>query len=400
MKFQAISILAAAATTLGGAAAQQQRNLATLAQKWNLTEPTFEYESNTFSLTFEVTDFINTGMVDYSLWTAPDCQEGNENIGDNPAWASRRLQENAALQAANQFGAGGTQLDSGEFNNRAATVFAEFDPQTIFNADFYSESTNAEGQLSAQVEFCIRFGLWTNSQQGISGDPVEVNFLETIITLTVDLTDGFEIDAINVTPKDRLVRTANVAYEVVGYECDENKVSVADPSTPRNQGEVITVCVTPEEIAVNDGIFMRSIDNFSWSRGEDIIQPAIENNFAAGNLLTDYSPTSCRGTLICTFSTILFADFFFTPGQVEGAGVASLQFGQQGLAQSRKLRASGGSAAVEGRLLQEAEEPAAAEFDLNVQVNQASARSTSGAASMMGGALMTMGAMMAAVALA
>ena len=65
MKYQILSLLAT--TSAVALANDDHRNLATLAQKWNLTEPTFEYESNTFSLTFEVTDFINTGMVDYSL---------------------------------------------------------------------------------------------------------------------------------------------------------------------------------------------------------------------------------------------------------------------------------------------------------------------------------------------
>jgi hypothetical protein len=399
MKIQNLSLLAAAASAcFAHAADDEHRNLANLAQKWNLTEPSFDFQANTFSLTFPVTDYINSGMANYSLWTAPDCQEGNVNIEASSAWKTRTLEESTALAAATTFGEGGSQLDSGEFNGRSATVVAEFDPQTIFSAtEIYSESTNAEGQLSAQVQFCIRFGLYTSSDQpGISGDPVEVNFLETIITLTVDLTDGFEINGINVTPKDRLVRTANVAYLVRGYECDEvTKAAIADTSIARNQGEVITVCVTPEDEAKADGIFMRSIDSFVWSRDTDVIvQPAIEGNSPAGNLLTDYSPAACRGTEICTFSTILFADFYFSQGTVDGAGIASLQFGTQGVAAGRKLRANKDA----DRFLQEDGEPAAAEFDLNLQVNQAVVRGASGAASTMVG-MMSMVSMMAAVAM-
>merc|ERR1712137_386520 len=77
---------------------------------------------------------------------------------------------------------------------------------------FYTESV-INNQQTAEIRFCVRFSLWT------PGAAMEVNFLETLITLTVDLTDGFEIGAITVDPKDRVVRTANQAYEVIGYEC-------------------------------------------------------------------------------------------------------------------------------------------------------------------------------------
>jgi hypothetical protein len=162
--------------------------------------------------------------------------------------------------------------------------------------------------------------------------PVEVNFLETLLTLFVDLTDGFQIGAIEVAPKDRLVRTANQAYEVNGYECSAtsfDRLTDAERTRPRNQGEIIHVCVTPEEEAQTDGIFMRSIDDFAWTRGADIRQTAIEANREAGNLLTSYNFADCEGSLVCKFSTILFAQFYATPGQVNGEGVASMQFGSE-----------------------------------------------------------------------
>jgi hypothetical protein len=204
--------------------------------------------------------------------------------------------------------------------------------------------------------------------------PVEVNFLETLLTLFVDLTDGFQIGAIGVAPKDRLVRTANQAYEVNGYECSAtsfDRLTDAERTRPRNQGEIIHVCVTPEEEAQTDGIFMRSIDDFAWTRGADIRQAAIESNREAGNLLTTYSHTDCEGSLVCKFSTILFAQFYATPGQVNGEGVASMQFGNDKTGNTRRqLRAD--------RSLQQ-EGAGAAEFELVFDVNQAAARTQSGA---------------------
>ena len=371
-----------------------QRNLATLAEKWNLTDPTFAYDSNTFSLTFAVTDFINSGMANYSLWTAPDCQsDGGTSLDTSDIWSTTpSLVENANLAAANVFGTGGTQLDSGVFNGREATINAAFDPQTISQSDIYTEQV-IDNQVVAEIRFCIRFGLWTTTDMVTT--PVEVNFLETLVTLTVDLTDGFEIGAIEVEPKDRLVRTANQAYEVRGYECTADSfdpLSEAQRLLPRNQGEIIHVCVTPEDEARTDGIFMRSVDDFAFTRGLDIRQSAIEGNREAGNLLTTYDFAACEGTLVCRFSTILFAQFYATPGTVTGEGVASMQFGDLKTGETRRqLRAE-----REERDLQAADAAGAAEFDLNFEVAQAEARMESG----VGSTSISAGMAMVAVAVA
>jgi len=368
-------------------AQSDQRLLATLAEKWNLTDPTFSYQSNTFNLTFPVTDFISSGMANFSLWTAPGCQsDGGTSLAGSPVWSTApSLLENQALQT-------GASTDSGAFTGRNATIIAAFNPQTVTNSLIYND-TSANGQASAQIRFCMRFGLWTTTAMGVK-TPVEVNFLETLVTLTVNLTDGFEIGAINVAPKNRLVRTANQAYEVRGYECTADsfdELTGEAKTRARNQGEIIHVCVTPEDQAKTDGIFMRSIDNFAFTRGTTIRQSAIETNKPAGNLLTTYTPSQCKGAEVCRFSTILFAQFYATPGTVSGQGTASMQFGNSAQRTRRQLRA-------EERDLQEAAaDPAgAAEFDLNFEVAQAEAKTDSGATSMgVGISLATVAAMAA-----
>jgi len=294
--------------------------------------------------------------------------------------------ENQALQS-------GGSTDSGAFTGRNATIIAAFNPQTVTNSLIYND-TSRNGQASAQIRFCMRFGLWTTRDMGVK-TPVEVNFLETLVTLTVNLTDGFEIGAINVAPKNRLVRTANQAYEVRGYECTADsfdELTGEAKTRARNQGEIIHVCVTPEDQAKTDGIFMRSIDNFAFTRGTTIRQSAIETNKPAGNLLTTYTPSQCKGAEVCRFSTILFAQFYATPGTVSGQGTASMQFGNSAQRTRRQLRA-------EERDLQEAAaDPAgAAEFDLNFEVAQAEAKTDSGATSMGVGMSLATDAAMAAL---
>ncbi len=86
--------------------------------------------------------------------------------------------------------------------------------------------------------------------------------------------------------------------------------------------------------------------------------------------MTTYAPSECAGTQVCTFSTILFAQFYTSLGQVNGAGVASMQFGTT-VTRLRKLRAGAREA--------QADAAGAAEFDLQFDVNIAETTADSGA---------------------
>jgi hypothetical protein len=373
-KYQATMKYTATLLASMAAIASAERNLATLAEKWNLTEPTFTYDANTFSLVFNVTDYIVNGQANYSLWTAPDCQSDNGiALQNSPIFESHSSTPNTAL-------VNGARDENAASSGRATQIDITFDPEEISSQDavtqgIYSQEV-VDNQQIATVKFCVRFGLWTTTAMGVK-TPVEVNFLETLLTLFVDLTDGFQIGAIEVAPKDRLVRTANQAYEVSGYECSAASTDRVDSTAPRNQGEIVYVCVTPEDEAQTDGIFMRSIDDFAWTRGATIRQVAIENNRPSANLLTSYDYVACEGSLVCKFSTILFAQFYATPGQVDGEGVASMQFGSAtGTGTTRRQLRSG------DRDLQADEGAGAAEFELNFQVNEAAARTQSGAGSL------------------
>jgi hypothetical protein len=81
----------------------------------------------------------------------------------------------------------------------------------------------------------------------------------------------------------------------------------------------------------NDGIFMQSIDSFSFSRDADaeipVLQVAILNKLEAANLLTTSQNYAYTGQLVCHFSTILFANFYTSVGLVDGSGIVSIQFG-------------------------------------------------------------------------
>jgi hypothetical protein len=95
--------------------------------------------------------------------------------------------------------------------------------------------------------------------------------------------------------------------------------------------------------------------------------------------LTTYDP--CRGLGVCSFESILFANFYTALGSVAGSGVASMQFGTN---TSRRLRTG-----ADRRSLQDDEVATASEFDLDFSIAQGNdVKSTSGANSI---SLMAMG---------
>jgi hypothetical protein len=300
----------------------EQRDLASLQEKWALQESGFSYQNLSFALDFTASDFILNTMATAIVYTDA-CQEGNITIPSSEL--SSTLVPDSTPEGVGDV-------------NRTFTVDITMDTNNIVNSATYSENT--VGNVTAQVKFCVRFGLWTNSVPAI-----EVNFLETLVTLNIDLTDGFEINDVSVAARDQLVRTATQAYEVVGYQCDRNNVKLEGQalSESRNQGEIIRVCVTPNQDAIDDGVFMRYIDSFSWQRDYGgsigvITQAAIVDRLPADNDLTELE--CIPGSLVCSFQSILFASMYRTPGAVTGSGIASMQLGDQLISRRRQLERS------------------------------------------------------------
>jgi hypothetical protein len=303
MKFVSVIFVASVAWTL----AAEERGLQVLAKKWNITDPTFAYDSLGFDLDYQVSDFINDAMTTHTLWTSPGCQEGAVAVPPS-------ILNSTKVPLGGDFDA-----DNNGDGVRDQRLTVGVVPATIAGSNLYAEDTTT-GSVTATVKFCVRFSLQTENA-------TEVNFVETLVTLFVDLSDDFSIGNVTVAPKNKLLNTANQVYLLDGYQCNgANEGLVEDELTAtRNQGSVIRVCVKPQAEAATAGIFMRSLDDFTFSRNS-ISQPAIIGyNEAATNGLTSLS---CgNGFPLCSFDTILFAAFYSTTGVVVGSGTGSMQFG-------------------------------------------------------------------------
>jgi hypothetical protein len=327
----------------GAAMAQEDgRALATLAEQWSITDPVFAYDGLDFTFDYAVSNVMTTGQAYYEIYDL-GCQAGNTPVASGITEPG--LEDVVELIEANEglFSATG----------KNARVPFSIDANTIAASPIYSEVDNA-GTITATIVYCVRFGLKT------PGGGTEVNFLESIVTMTVDLSNGFVIDTIAVTPKDTLLNTALTTYTVNGYMCNPGFDTEFVPSAALSQGSLITVCIKPDLFGIADGIKMRTIDSFTWTRDANT-QAAVEGGLAAGNLLTTFDAGVCAAGDYCTFSSILFAAFYATAGSVAGNGIASMQFGTRRLADD-----AGGL-----RSLQEASAAGTSEFNLSAELEGA-----------------------------
>ena len=325
------------------------RELAGLAQKWNLTSTGVDFQGMNFQLNYLTSDFIVDSMLDAVAYSTPECQDEGSIVPEGDMSMSIIVDD--------------TPAGVGDFE-RNLLVNVTVNPGNIEDSSIYTTIYDEDGKEQARVEFCMRFSLYTNGDT-----PIEVNYLETIVGFTADLTAGFVID-VAVQPKDRLIETALQTYEVDAYKCDDNNVPLSAIALARamNQGEVIRVCVTPNQEARDQGIYLKALESFTYYRDYGgtiglVTQVAIEDSREASNFLTVLSCTA--GSIVCNFETVLYADMFLSPGFVDGTGTALLQIGPD----PERRRVESQSSLRSPRLLQGDDgAEAISQFDLDFQL--------------------------------
>jgi len=324
----------------------------TLAEKWQIGEPAYTYtpEDNKIDLNYAVSTFI--------IETNPSVEIFDANCGTGGN--SKTAGFTTALTGLEGITSPDDSAESFSVDGRLSELDVTLDMQTLAaDSDLFANT----GENKASIVFCIRYSL------DATGD-LEVNFLESLITMNIDLSAGFTVDSFDVAPKDKIESEAVQTYSVDAKLCvgsgDNDAAVKADPpvGTVYNQGSLITVCVYPDADAAADGIVMNNIDSYSWKRQDpdvdgvtppEIFQNAIGGGNADGNGLTSFS--DCNGLNVCVFDSILFANFYTTEGAVNGVGIATLQFGRRRL---------GANSSGNQRKLQQADQ--AADFGLNVEV--------------------------------
>jgi hypothetical protein len=208
--------------------------------------------------------------------------------------------------------------------------------ETITTSAHYDEITPAE----AAISFCLRVDY--NYDDGV--DPAEsINFYETNVTITVDLTANFTLTGIvaDRTSADSEAADIKLDYPVEAFIClDDNSLVAAPPAL--TQGSFLQVCVKIDDAVTTDNILVEDILTFVVSQPSNVLSTDSETiTNAVPDPLTD---KVCRESGICNVKTQLLSKFFTeeSPGVLQIDGVAILAFGQASLMPSSAPTASPG----------------------------------------------------------
>ena len=176
----------AVVTKISSRPVMQERKLdgVNLADLWTLNEPEWEYDgdprSKRFRLKFTVNDMIDESMFTSTWWTK-DCSAGGVLLAAEGLGYSFAYENN------------GDPPGDGTGTREFSTTFHAA-PNVWDNSEIYTEDYDDILQArNAIVTVCVRTSLTT------PGGDIEVNFIESILSLQYSFTDGFlTFDDINV----------------------------------------------------------------------------------------------------------------------------------------------------------------------------------------------------------
>jgi len=187
------------------------------------------------------------------------------------------------------------------------TVDVVIDPALIASSSTYVQSGG-----DATVTFCQRFSLSEAAE--------EVNFVQTVATISIDLTSDFAVTSINVAEAEKLTTTSSLQYGAIAYYCDEDGSLIVPGDL--NQGLSVKVCVEPESINV---VNIEKITDFTWTSSTGVIQYAVGADGLASNSFTVVDCTTLANK--CSFESLFVASFFQEiPMSVSSTGKVYLQF--------------------------------------------------------------------------
>jgi hypothetical protein len=199
----------------------------------------------------------------------------------------------------------------------------DIDQTVIATSEYYALA--ADG-LNATIEFCVKgeymFG---------SVSPESINFHETIITITVNLTAGFKLEDI-VTDRTEATQSnkeAELGCDVTPFYCDEDTFLLVPAPTAYVQGDALTFCV---EVALADQARCHIEDVLEADLDQDNLAPVVDQHTDLVTAATGVglSVKDCNADLrVCRIKTQLTSKFFgeLAPSPLDITGVARLGFG-------------------------------------------------------------------------
>jgi hypothetical protein len=209
-------------------------------------------------------------------------------------------------------------------DNDVLNINLDIIQETISTSDHYTEISPGE----AAISFCLRVDY--NYFDGNASE--SINFYETNVTITVDLTANFTLTGIAAerTSADSEAADIKLDYPVEAYICEDNNTLVSSPAALA-QGSFLQVCVRIDESVSTDNILVEDILTFVVSQP---LNPSSSPSETITNSVADpLTDKVCRESGICNVKTQLLSKFFTqtSPSDLQIDGVAILAFGQASL---------------------------------------------------------------------
>lgn len=222
--------------------------------------------------------------------------------------------------------------------NTGAHVF-QIDPfvlaqnEEVFEPHYFNNT--------ASMKMCLRYSLWSPKNSDDS-DLIEINYIYNILTIYFNLTADFSLCGFQFTIPDEEKKPLEPGFIVAeAVERHRADVYLCDPDTHERRsppvdgygvGDVLSICVEATQALIDDNMYIAGIKNFKWTR--EYLQngvPTTADQWAVKDGVPDALSTYwCPwNALLCTFTTMLIADFFTTPGSVSGYGNADVGFGSR-----------------------------------------------------------------------
>jgi len=275
-----------------------------LKDRWIIGDPTSTNSGNTFT-------FQYPGMS--KEWLGDDPYDKIRATIYNKDCNGTVVNPSTTLETEQSFSAASLDWDSGGPNLLYSLTT---NPRQMFQSLLYG---------SNPLVFCVRLGLYGD---GSSSD--EINFQESVVTVDLDFNGSFSVTGIGVAPKVKGESAAQQSYTACAHLCtDDQQAPTVEGNF--NQGAAIRVCILLDTQAKRDCVQIKSVDKFSWTRDDtSTIQEAVTSSGVESTngltLLGDIDNTKGVGVPNVVVTTVLFAKFYDSEGDVSANGAVTMAF--------------------------------------------------------------------------
>ena len=213
-------------------------------------------------------------------------------------------------------------------------LYLDIDKSTVADSPYYQDGPDAK---TAYIKFCVRGDyMYDDDGDAITRDD-SINYHETQVTITIDLTAGFELVALDIVRDAAAEAQANVACRVQAYFCTDNRQPISPPYL--QQGMPLQFCV---EIAEEDRgrFWLRDIVGTQLDQDND--EGALfrnPNSDEWDDIIVNFNPDPLTEKVcqdgICRVKTQLKSKYFATrfpnPLDIFGTGLCALGSAVEGL---------------------------------------------------------------------